>query len=107
MSGVQLDEPVFANSVGGFRDPSNTSRDIRLARGKDAMAWMTSHAYRKTTATVLDNAGQSARQVADQLGHARPSMTQDVYMGRRVLNPHAAEALERALAKAALEENHG
>ena len=31
--------------------------------------------------------GLSARAIADQLGHARPSMTQDVYMARNVLNP--------------------
>lgn len=101
--GTQLDKPVFPDSVGGFRDPSNTSRAIRDARGEEAMSWITSHAYRKTTATLLDDAGHSARQVADQLGHARPSMTQDVYMGRRVLNPAAAEALERALGEAARE----
>jgi integrase len=61
----------------------------------DAMAWITSHAFRKTTATILDDAGQSARQIADQLGHARPSLTQDVYMGRKAKNPAAADALER------------
>jgi integrase len=32
---------------------------------------------------MLTSAGQSARQIADQLGHARPSLTQDVYMARR------------------------
>nr|WP_203433361.1 site-specific integrase [Jiangella asiatica] len=101
--GTQLDRPVFPDSRGGFRDPSNTSRDIRLARGPAAMEWLTSHVYRKTTATVLDDAGMSARQVADQLGHARPSMTQDVYMGRRVLNPGAAEDLDGMLNKAASE----
>lgn len=63
----------------------------------DAFSWLTSHVFRKTTATILDDAGQSARQIADQLGHARPSMTQDVYMGRKAKNPAAATALEHAL----------
>ena len=45
--------------------------------------WITSHAFRKTAATILDEAALSARLVEDQLGHCRPSMTQDVYMGRR------------------------
>ncbi|NIK61478.1 integrase [Kribbella shirazensis] len=54
-----------------------------------------SHSFRKTTGTILDDAGQSARQIADQLGHGRPSLTQDVYMGRRAKNP--AAALEAAL----------
>ncbi len=71
----------------------------RAAEGSqsDALAWITSHAFRKTTATILDDAGQSARQIADQLGHARPSLTQDVYMGRRAKNPDSAAALEAAL----------
>lgn len=63
----------------------------------DALAWVTSHTFRKTTATILDDAGQSARQIADQLGHARPSLTQDVYMGRKAKNTAAATALEEAL----------
>lgn len=29
--GVRMDEPVFANSLGGVRDPKNTRRDIRRA----------------------------------------------------------------------------
>lgn len=63
----------------------------------DALSWVTSHSFRKTTATILDEAGQSARQIADQLGHARPSLTQDVYMGRKAKNTGAAAVLERAL----------
>lgn len=103
MAGARLDEPVFPDSLGGFRDPANVRRDIRDARGDDTLAWITSHSFRKTTATILDAAQHSPRQVADQLGHARPSMTQDVYMGRRVLNPLAADDLEQALRDAAEE----
>ena len=51
---------------------------------------------RKTTATALDNAGHTARQIADQLGQARVSITQDTYMGRQPANPAAAQALEHA-----------
>jgi integrase len=177
VQGVRLTDPVFPDSTGGFRDPSNTRRSFRDARSPvgtelrrdlgrvlkecrqlagltqkqaaasigcaqnrvslmengrvrvelqdveqiltaygtpadrrsevidvtaessvpiaaDAMAWITSHAFRKTTATILDDAGQTARQIADQLGHARPSLTQDVYMGRKAKNPAAADALE-------------
>ena len=32
-------------------------------------------------------------QIADHLGHARPSMRQDVYMGRNVATSRAAEVL--------------
>ena len=47
-------------------------------------------------ATILDEAALSARLIADQLGHARPSMTQDVYLGRRAGDDQAARALDRA-----------
>lgn len=90
----RLDAPVFPDAKGGFRDPRNTRRDLRNARGSAGFAWVTSHNFRKTAATILDEAGLTAREVADQLGHARPSMTQDVYLGRNAINPRAAAALE-------------
>jgi integrase len=59
-------------------------------RAGTTFAWIVPHTYRKTVATMLDQQGLSARTIADQLGHARISMTQDVYMGRRVVTnrPH-------------------
>ena len=82
--------------LGGYRDPSNTRRDLREARGTEDLAWVTSHNFRKTTATILDDAGLSSRSVADQLGHVRPSMTQDVYLSRKLTDRRAADALEGA-----------
>jgi integrase len=74
-----------AQKNGVWRDPSNTSRDLRLARDRAGFGWVTSHSFRKTVATVMDEAGLTAREIADQLGHARPSITQDVYMSRRAV----------------------
>ncbi|MCR3746689.1 site-specific integrase [Lentzea californiensis] len=91
--------PVFPDALGGLRDPSNTRKDLRAARGGDEFAWVTSHVFRKTAATILDESGLSARQVADQFGHARPSMAQDTYMGRKTVDRRAADALEGALGK--------
>jgi integrase len=99
--GVRLEDPVFSNSLGGLRDPKNTRRDVRAALDRAGFDWVTSHSLRKTTATMLDEAGLSARVKADQLGRARPSMTQDVYMGRRAVDARVAEALEDALGKPA------
>lgn len=93
----QADSPVFPDSLGGFRDPSNTLRVLRETRGSEGFAWVTSHVFRKTAATILDDAGLSARLIADQLGHSRPSMTQDVYMGRKGLSRATADVLEDAL----------
>jgi integrase len=53
-----------------------------IGDGLCSFSWVTSHVFRKTAATELDRAGLSARQIADQLGHAKVSMTQDRYMGR-------------------------
>ncbi|MGW6195537.1 helix-turn-helix domain-containing protein [Kribbella sp. NPDC055110] len=177
-AGIRLDEPIFADTHGGHRDPSNTRRALRAALSpvgstarrdlgltlrtlrrdtgmtrkqvadlltwpktrielietgrikaghqlvaelvktykitlahdpellaqvndatqpteSDKLAWIKSHALRKTTATALDEAGHTARQIADQLGQAKVSITQDIYMGRQAANPAAAEALER------------
>lgn len=119
---LRLDGPsgvVFgAPRKRGLRGTTNAQGDLRRALdmidcdvcdgtgrvivdGEDArcdagpFAWVTSHTFRKTVATRLDEAGFTARQIADQLGHARPSMTQDVYMGRQVVNADAARVLNR------------
>lgn len=86
--------PVFMAQKGGLRDPTNTQADLRDALRTAGFGWATSHTLRKTVATTMDQAGLSARATADQLGHAQPSMTQDVYMGRQAANTGAALALE-------------
>ena len=43
------------------------------------------------------DSGLSARVGADQLGHARPSMTQDVYMARGRIHTEVAAVLDRAV----------
>ena len=63
--------------------------------------------FRKTAASELDGAGLTARQMADQLGHSRPSITQDLYMGRRVVTSAAADALDGAHRQAARDEPKG
>jgi hypothetical protein len=41
----------------------------------------------KTVATLMDEAGLSARSAADQLGHAKPSLTADIYTATRSVRP--------------------
>lgn len=57
----------------------------------------TFHSFRKYVATALDAAGLSAREIADYLGHSRPLMTQDVYMGHKATGSKAADALDRTI----------
>jgi integrase len=71
------------------------ARGQRLRCDRGPWSWVTSHTFRKTVATRLDEAGFTPRQVADQLGHANPSMTLDVYFGRQVVSAAAAEVLNR------------
>lgn len=88
--------PVFpaTRGKGLFRDPSNVQADLRDALRTAGFGWATSHTFRKSVATLMDEKGLSARAAADQLGHAKPSMTQDVYMGRGAAKTGAAVALE-------------
>jgi integrase len=94
------DRLLFPGLKGGVRNPSNANRDMKAAmvRANPDLSWVTSHTCRKTVATRLDEAGLSAREIADHLGHAKPSMTQDVYMGRGVASAAAAQALLREAA---------
>jgi integrase len=50
--------------------------------------------FRKTAATLLDDAGVSARKIADQLGHAQVSVIQDYYVGPKIASDDAARVLE-------------
>jgi integrase len=85
---------VFADAKGGYRDRNNVGRAFRdVGTGTD-FDWVKPHTYRKTVATLLDGSGATARLIADQLGHSRVSMTQDVYLGRRAVDPRVALALD-------------
>jgi hypothetical protein len=66
---------------GGYRDHNNVEAGFRTVRSATKFEWVVPHVYRKTMATMLDQGGLSARMMADQLGHSRISMTQDVHMG--------------------------
>ncbi|WP_246018765.1 site-specific integrase [Saccharothrix australiensis] len=91
---AQPGDPVFTAPRGGLRDPSNTNADLKEVFEAAGYAWVTSHVYRKTVASMMDDAGLSARAAADQLGHAKVSMTQDRYFKRKVSRTGAAAILE-------------
>jgi integrase len=58
---------------------------------------VTSPSFRKTVATLIDDARLSAWIGADHLGHAKVSMTQDRYMTRGRMHTQVADLLERAV----------
>jgi integrase len=88
---------MFPSTAGTWRDPNNFGRDWRRVREELGLPEVTTHSFRKSVATLIDDRGLSARIGADQLGHARPSMTQDVYMARGKVHTQVADALDDAI----------
>ncbi len=101
-SDVEPHSMTFPNSRGheleraSWRDPHNTGARLREALRRAGYSWVSSHVFRKTAATVLDEAKLTARAIAGHIGHARPSITQDVYMDKRAGSREAADVLDAA-----------
>jgi integrase len=92
---VDPDKPIFPNSQGGYINASNlTNRHWVPFRTRAGYEWVTFHTFRKTVGTLLDEAGLTARQIADVLGHSHPSMTLNNYMGRGQNSRASAVALD-------------
>lgn len=89
---------IFPSTAGTLRDPSNFSRQWREARDELGASGVSTHSFRKTIATLIDDDGLSARIGADHLGHARVSMTQNVYMTRGRVHAQVADLLDRTVA---------
>jgi integrase len=89
-------EPVFGNTKGGFRTPSNVHAYIRADADRAGYPWFTSHVLRHTAATVLDQYQLTAREISGYIGHANPAFTQSVYMDQRPETLRAATALDDA-----------
>ena len=60
-------------------------------------AGVSTHSFRKTVATLIDDDVMSARIGPDHLGHTNVSMTQNVYMSRGRVHPQVAELLDRVI----------
>jgi integrase len=85
--------PLFSSWDGKLLDPSNVINRVKLAFGEIGYDWVTSHVFRKTVASVLDEAGLPIGAVADQLGNTR-AVVERHYVARRVANDASAAALE-------------
>lgn len=90
---IRTDIALFPSPLGHMRDSSNTASHLRRAFDRVGYPQVHSHTLRKSAATRLDEAGLSPREIADHLGHSRPSMTLDNYVGRKIATSKAAEAL--------------
>jgi integrase len=89
---------IFPSTAATLRDPDNFNRQWRQVRDELGAAGVSSHSFRKTVPTLIDDEGLSARIGADHLGHAHVSMTQDVYMTRGRVHAQVTELLDRTVA---------
>lgn len=75
---------VFASgeSTEAQWDQSGCAAAMAAVLSGAGFPWATPHTYRRTVATLLSEQGVPIARIADQLGHADPSMTAAVYLGR-------------------------
>ena len=73
---------VFPSTAGSWRDPDNFRARWAEIRDELGVPGSTTHSFRKSIATLIDDEGLSARIGADHLGVTRISMTQHEYMAR-------------------------
>ncbi|MBB5162495.1 tyrosine recombinase XerC [Mycobacterium sp. AZCC_0083] len=88
---------VFPSTTGTWRDPDNFRARWIEVRNDLGVPGVTTHSFRKSVATLIDDEGLSARIGADHLGHTRISMTQDKYMARGRVHTAVADLLDRTI----------
>jgi integrase len=88
---------IFPSTAGTLRDPNNFGKQWRTVRKDLGVPAVTTHSFRKTVATLIDDEGLSARIGAHHLGHTHVSMTQGRYMSRGRDHTQVAELLDRTI----------
>ncbi|ONF67455.1 tyrosine-type recombinase/integrase [Amycolatopsis keratiniphila] len=96
---------LFPFSRGTLRDADNTREYIRRVVEGTLFAGLHPHDWRHYLIGVLRDAGLTARQIADHVGHDKPSTSQDVYVERGGVGPQAGLALEDL--SGGCPQNHG
>ena len=85
---------IFPSTVGTCRWVGTVGDQLRIILDANGLGFATSHTLRRTAATLLDVEGRlSATEIANVLGHKKPSMTLDVYMDRRNVARKSADIL--------------
>ncbi len=96
--GVEDLDLVFPSAVWTLRDPQNVGHAWQRVREALGFAeGITPHSFRHAVATILDDAGLSARVTADVLGHVDVAMTQRHYMARGRPHRTAVNILDLAI----------
>lgn len=73
-------------------DQSNSAESLSDVLHGAGFPWATPHTFRRTVATLLHEAGVPLVKIADQLGHADPTMTARVYLGRDLMGDKSSLA---------------
>lgn len=90
--------PLFPSAAGTWLDANNVNKRLREVMKATGLEWVTSHVWRHTVATLLDEADLPVSDVAGQLGNTK-AVAERHYIKRRATNVRAAAALEAALGK--------
>lgn len=88
---------VFPSQSDTLRDPNGLRKQWRRVREVIGYDGVSPHHFRRALATMLDDQGITARVAADQLGHSKVSMTQDVYMARGRVHSVVADVIDKAI----------
>ncbi len=70
---------VFTSSTGHPLHPRNLNRDMAAIIKKHGLPHLSPHGMRHTHATLLAQKTKQVELVSRRLGHARPSITLDLY----------------------------
>jgi integrase len=73
-------------------DQSNCAKALAEVLDSAGFEWATPHTFRRTVASLAHEGGAPLIDIADQLGHADPSMTARVYLGRDPFGERASVA---------------
>lgn len=85
--------PLFPAARATYLDPSNVSGYLKEALELAGYSWVTSHVFRKTVSTHMDQNGATLTEMADQLGNT-PAVVAQHYRARRVSNAGTVALLE-------------
>ena len=89
---------IFPSTAGTLRDPNNFNKQWRQVRDQLGAAGVTTHSFRKSLATLIDDEGLSTRIGADHLRpHQRFDDSRQVHEPGRV-HTQVADLLDRTVA---------
>lgn len=92
ISGYVFASPHFVGEGERMWDQSNAAKTLAELFAGAELSWATPHSLRRTVATLAHQGGAPLVAIADQLGHADPSMTARIYLGRDSLGERKSVA---------------